>query len=103
MTSTARWSGRPAVAGALGHRAHVELDGAASRWPRPQALRGESLVHPGLLTISATAGPTTAVGIGVTVVLCTGASRPARGPTTGAVRRLEAPARTSDAALPPRP
>ena len=103
MTSTARWSGWPAVDGALGHRAHVELDGATSRWPRPQALRGESLVHPGLLTISATAGPATAVGIGVAVVLRAGASPSARGSTTDAVRRLEAPARTSDAALTPRP
>ena len=68
-----------------------------------QALRGESLVHPGLLTISATAGLATAVGIGFAVVLWAGASPSARGPTTDAVRRPEAPARTSDASLAPRP
>lgn len=141
MISTARWSGRPAVAGALGHRAHVELEGAAPRWPRPllvmpaaTALTAAALsvlapvdqrqisgadrwLKPwkfsvsitvyvltlGLLTVSATAGLATAAGIGVTVVLRSGASPSARGPTTDGVRRLEAPARTDDAALAPRP
>src|SRR4051794_41348340 len=67
-----------------------------------QALRGESLVHPGAVTLSALAGLAIAVGAAVTAALKLPAPRPDRGPASIPRPRAEmAPASDGSAPTPP--
>jgi hypothetical protein len=64
-----------------------------------QALRGESLVHPGAVTLIALAGLAIVVGAAVTAALSLPAPRPTRGPA-GIPRPRAETGRTSDGSAP---